>query len=513
MAARITAYLVALIVSVTFIAGLIVGAQRQDGPVDLIVVNGNVYTADGDGTMAEAVAVQGNKILLVGSNRDVQRLRRPRTVVVDAKGGAVLPGFNDSHAQFVSEGLRLQQVRLAGATTLMGIEAEIKAWSAANPDRSWVLGHGWQYDAFRDGLPTRQRLDALVSDRPAFLVAHDGAAAWANTTALKLARITRRTQNPSNGVIVKDPRTGEPTGVLRGAAMNLVSDLVPEPTKAEREAGLRAAIEHAHRRGVTSVQDAGASASDLELYSALRRANDLEVRVYAALHGRTDLTQAELDTLDMLRAKFDDDPVFKAGGITLVADQDVSARALAETVAELDDRGWQVIIEALGDEAVRVALDAIEFAIGKNGTPDRDRRHRIEYAEVADAVDLARFHTLGVITARQPQIGATDALQDPVLGVHVGVNRKVPDGLAAGGWTRAERMTLREAVDAYTRDPAWASYDEHRKGTLARDMLADLVILTHDIFSLAPARLAETEVAVTIFDGKVVYTRSTASND
>ena len=513
MAARITAYLVALIVGVTVIAGLIVGAQRRDGPVDLIVVNGSVYTADGEGTMAEAVAVQGNKILMVGSNRDVQRLRRPRTVVVDAKGGAVLPGFNDAYAQFIAEGLRLQQVNLADATTLLLVESEIKAWAAAHPDREWVIGRGWQYDLFPDDLPTRQRLDALIFERPAFLIAYDGEAAWVNTAALKLARITRRTPNPPEGIIVRDQRTGEPTGVLKGAAMTLISDLLPTPTRAEREAGLRAAMAYAHRRGVTSVQDAGASPDDLELYSELRRANDLEVRIYAALHARTDLTPAELDTLGKLRAKFDDDPLFKAGGITLTADEDVQPQALAEVVAELDQRGWQVIIETIGDEAVRIALDAIEFAIGRNGTPERGRRHRIEYAEVSDPLDADRFQKLGVITSMQPQVGAADAMQDPVLGVHAGVNRTLPDGIDAGGWLPADRMTLREAIDAYTREPAWASYDEHRKGTIAPDMLADLVILTQDIFAIPPARLAETDVAVTIFDGKVVYSRSTESND
>jgi predicted amidohydrolase YtcJ len=295
--------------------------------------------------------------------------------------------------------------------------------------------------------------------------------------------------------------------------MSLVADLLPAPTRDEREAGLRAAIAHAHRRGVTSVLHAGASEDDLELYRQLRRANDLEVRVYAALAGRIDLTAAELDTLDVLRAKFDDDPVFKAGGITLVAEADVSPQALAEMVAALDERGWQVIIEAIGDEAVRLALDAVEFAIGKNGMAQRDRRHRIDHAESADVIDAVRFQKLGVITAMQPHVGAADALQDPVLGVHAGVNRTLPDGVDAGGWVPANGMTLLEAIDAYTRDPAWASFDEHRKGTLARDMLADLVVLTEDVFSLAPSRLAETEVAVTIFDGRVVYSRATESND
>lgn len=513
MAARITAYLVALIVGVTFIAGLIVGAQRQDGPVDLIVVNGSVYTADGNGSMAEAVAVQGNKVLLVGSNRDVQRLRRPQTVVVDAKGGAVLPGFNDSHAQFISEGLRLQQVSLGDATTVMGVESEIKAWAAANPDSAWVAGRGWHDDVFRGNLPTRQHLDALVPDRPALLVSFDGKAAWANTAALAFAGITRRTPNPPEGLILRDARSGEPTGVLRGSAIDLVSGLMPAPTREQRETGLRAAIAHAHSRGVTSVLHAGASEDDLDLYSELRRANDLDVRVYAAVRGRTDLTPAELDTLDELRARFDDDPLFKAGAITLAANEDVPPQALAEMVAELDARGWQVIIEAIGDEAIRIALDAIEFAIGRNETPERGRRHRIEHAELADEADAVRFEKLGVVTAMQPRIGAADALQDPVLGVHAGVNRRLPDGVAAGGWVPPGRMTVLEAIDAYTRDPAWASYDEHRKGSLARDMLADLVILTHDIFTVAPSRLAETDIAVTIFDGKVVYSRSTHSND
>lgn len=513
MAARISAYLVALIVGVTFIAGLIVGAQREDGPVDLIVVNGSVYTADGDGTMAEAVAVQGNKILMVGSNREVQRLRRPQTVVVDARGGAVLPGFNDSHAQFISEGLRLQQVSLSDVTTLVGVESAIKAWAAANPDSEWVVGRGWHDDVFPGQGPTRQQLDVLVPDRPAVLLSHDGEAAWANSAALDAARLTRRTGNPPDGVIVREPRSGEPAGLLRGAAIDLVLDAMPAPTRAQREAGLRAAIERAHRRGVTSVLDASASADDLDLYSRLRRANDLEVRVYAALRGGTDLTSAELDTLDKLRAKYGDDPVFKAGAMTVAADAGAPPQALAELVADLDARGWQVIIEAVSDEAVRIALDAIEFAIGVNGAAERGRRHRIEHTEPADVVDAVRFDKLGVVTTMQPQAGSGDALQDPLLGVHAGVNRAWPDGTPAGGWVPGDRMTLLDAIDAYTRDPAWASYDEHRKGSLARDMLADLVILTHDIFALTPSRLAETDVAVTIFDGKVVYSRASLSND
>ena len=471
MAARITAYLVAFIVSATFIAGLIVGAQRDDdGPVDLIVVNGSVYTADGENTRAEAVAVQGNKILMVGSNRDVQRLRRAQTVVVDAKGGTVLPGFNDTSVDLMESSLTLQQINLADAGTLLAIESAIKAWAAAHPDREWVLGHGWTVEAFEDRMPTRQLLDALVPDRPAFLLAQDAQSAWVNTAALHVAGITRRTANPANGRIVKDPRSGEPTGVLEDAAIDLVARLLPAATPGERRLALRAAIEQAHRRGVTSVQDIGASVEDLELYDALRREQELELRVYAALRGESEMTEAQLSALGDLREKYSDDPVFKTGAITLVADESAS-EDLRHIVSELDERGWQVIIQAIGESAARIARDAVDYASRRNPAPERGRRHRVERAN--------------------------DGLEDP--GVQLAVT---------------ERATLAQALDAYTRDAAWASFDEHRKGTLERDMLADLVILTTDVFAAPAGRMVDPEVAVTIFDGRVVYTRgATETNE
>lgn len=471
MAARLTAYLVALIVSVTFIAGLIVGAQRDDdGPVDLIVVNGNVYTADGDSSMAEAVAVQGNKILLVGSNRDVQRLRRPQTVVVDARGGAVLPGFNNTSVEFVATGLGLQRLDLSDASTPLELESAIKAWAAAHPDREWVLGHSLGTEIFEDYALTRHLLDALVPDRPAFFVSEDGKSAWVNTRALAMANITRRTASPGDGTIVKETRSGEPTGVLLDAAIDLVEQVVPAPTRDERLAALRAAIDDAHRRGITSVQDIGAPLADLELYDALRKENELELRVYAAVRGHTDLTDAEMDRLDEIRAKYSDDPLFKTGAVALVAEP-TGEDDLGDVVAALDERGWQVIIQAIGERAVRIARDAVEYASRRNATRDGERRHRVEKA---------------------------DGFEDPVTSVTL-----------AG----SERRAVFEAIDDMTKDAAWASFDEHRKGTLERDMLADLVILTNDIFASPAERAAETEVAVTIFNGRVVYSRPVESND
>src|SRR6187431_1199251 len=275
MAARLTAYAVAFIVGVTLIAGLIVGAQREDdGAVDLIVINGKVYAADGSADLAEAVAVSGNKVVRVGSNREILRLRRAQTLTVDAKGGAVVPGFNDAHAHLIDGGLSLDQVNLSDATTLDEVKDTIRVWSEAHPEREWITGRGWYYQAFSGAMPTRQLLDSLVPDRPAFLIAYDGHTGWANTKALKLAGITRRTKSPANGAIVKDSR-GEPTGALKEAAMTLMTAAAPKPTEEDRLAAARAAIDEAHRFGITSVQDAGGTAGDLDLFDRLRKRKEL----------------------------------------------------------------------------------------------------------------------------------------------------------------------------------------------------------------------------------------------
>jgi predicted amidohydrolase YtcJ len=574
MAARLTAYLVAFIVGTTVIAGLIVGAQREDGPVDLIVVNGRVYTADGSRTMAEAVAVQGNRILHVGSSREVQRLRRPQTVVVDAKGGAVLPGFNDAHTHLVNGGLSLSRINLSQANTQEEIEELLRAWAAANPDTPWITGRGWYYAPFPGGLPTRQIIDKIVPDRPVFLTSYDGHVGWANSHALRLAGITRRTPNPANGIVVKDVRTGEPTGVLKEAAMRLVSALVPAPTRDEQLTAIRAAINEAHRHGITSVQTASGSPDELALYDELRRQQDLPLRIYAALSADAEVTPDTLARYDALKEKYADDPVLKAGVIKLIADGVVEAytaamlepyanrpstsgeprleaAALDKLIADLDRRGWQVMIHAIGDRAVRMALDGFEALGDLPPGAARERRHRIEHIETIDAADIARFAELGVIASMQPYHSLPDMggvwsqnigpdresrawmygsiarsqgrlafgsdwpvmSMDPILGLHVAVNRTRPeDGLPEGGWLPGERLTLQRAIDAYTRDAAWASFDEHRKGSLEPDMLADIVVLSRDIFALPPDHVTEADVVVTIFDGRVVYRRSASTN-
>lgn len=570
MAARITAYLVACIVSVTLIAGLIVGAQREDDDaVDLIVINGKVYAGDGEADLAEAVAIRGNKVIRVGSNREIQRLRRAQTTVVDAKGGAVVPGFNDAHTHFISGGLSLDQVNLLDATTLDDIKDTVRIWSEVHPERAWITGRGWYYQPFAGSLPTRQLLDTLVPDRPAYLIAYDGHTGWANTRALKLAGITRHTRNPLNGVIVKDSRTGEPSGALKEAAMALMK-VAPQPTAEDKVAAIRAGLVEAHRVGITSVQNAGGSADDLALYDGLRKRGELTLRVYQALPVDGSLDEAGLAALGKVREQFADDPLLKTGAVKLIVDGVIESHTAAmlepyenrpatrgearftpeqlnKTVAMLDREGWQVMTHAIGDAAVRMTLDAYEAAAKANPAPERGRRHRIEHIETVDQADVARFGKLGVIASMQPvhatpsptpgdvwstNIGPERAARgwlwasiakaggrlafgsdwpvmtlDPMMGLHVAVNRTTADGLPAGGWLPAERLPLRQAIDAYTSGAAWASFDEQRKGVLARDMLADLVVLSEDIFETPAGRLTDAQVMVTIVDGKVVYRR------
>jgi predicted amidohydrolase YtcJ len=549
MAARLTAYVVVAIVAVTLIAGLIVGAQRDDndGPVDLIVHNARLYTANDKGAMAEAVAIRGNQILRVGSDREIMRLKRPQTTTVDAKGAAVLPGFNDTHLDFLDGGALLDRIDLADAAAIEDVDRRIRDWAEANPDRPWVLGRGWHQDVFTQSVPTRQMLDKLVPDRPALLLSADGHTGWVNTIALRLAGIRRNTQSPTHGVIVRDGRTGEPTGILQGAAVGLIDRLLPPPTAAERDRALRAATAEAHRYGITSVQDVADNVDELAAYAEARRTGDLRVRVYAALPVVKELPDPELDRLEGITTKYPDDPLFKAGALNVVLEDDApsaEASASADTspslhfqaddfnrlVRRLDARGWQILTDAASDMAVRMTLNAYDHAVRSNPSRKAERRHRIQNVESVAEEDLPRLSPLGILASMRPvEEDAAGNSAGPLLARKIGSGRH---HLAFGsGWPAASlnpllglsavltpapdaeaedgaRLSLKSAIDAYTSGAAWASFDEQRKGTLAPGMLADIVVLSDDIFKTPVTDLPAVRVEMTIFDGKIVYRRA-----
>ena len=486
MAARLTAYLVVAIVGVTFIAGLIVGAQRDDdGPVDLIVHNGVVFTGDAapGAAMPEAVAVRANQILKVGTDREILRLQRPQTVTIDARGGAVVPGFNDAHLHLVEGGLTLRGVDLEGAATVAEAVRRVKAWAEDNPSAEWIVGRGWDESLGEAAdLPWREALDEAVPDRPVQLTSADGGTVWVNSRALKLARIGKRTSDPEDGRILRDARTGEPTGLLEGAAVAAVAGLLPPPSPEERTRALFAAITEAQRHGITSVQDADGIPQHFELLDAHRKSGNLGMRVYSALSIHGGQTDEDIAALDDLLNKYPDDSLFKAGAAKVPLDG-IEDDGLNKLVRLLDARGWQVMLEADSLEEVDMARAAFAHAQRSNPRPERERRHRLEHQQ-------RHFTRVGGKLAL-----GSDWPRGPLSPLKV-LRHALP------------RYTMTQALQAYTVNGAYASYDELRKGFIKAGMLADIAVLSDDIFALAPEKLDAVTVTYTIFDGRVVYPKS-----
>jgi predicted amidohydrolase YtcJ len=544
-------------------------SQAPATPVDLIVVNGAVYPGNG-APMAEAVAITGGTILRVGSTAEIQALKTDLTQVIDARQGSVIAGFNDSHVHFREGGESLERVNLFEAGDLASVQAKIRAFAAAHPDRPWVLGRGWLYGSFPGGLPTRAQLDEAVSDRPAMMTCYDGHTTWVNSRALALAGITRATQNPKNGVIVRDPKTGEASGALKEDAQDLVQKVLPKVSRGEKLDALRRAVAEAQRLGVTSVQDAGIEPEDFELFTELERRNELGVRVYAALLAPPGFTEERARQYDEVLRKHPDTPRLKTGAVKLFADGVIEAHTASllepyanrdtrgipnyavddmnRIVAMMDARGWQIFVHAIGDAGIRTTLDAYERAAASNPAPARGRRHRIEHIEAISAADIPRFAKLGVIASMQPfhaspipnvllvwavNLGPERASRawawksildaggrltfgtdwpvvdlDPRPGIHTALTRRTLEGKPEGGFGPEQRLPLPTVIDAWTAGPAYASFEEGRKGTLAPGMLADVVVLSRDIFKEPAEKVKDFEVVTTILDGKVVYGRA-----
>jgi len=526
MAARLATILVVVIVGATLIAGLIVGAQREDNslPVDVIIHNAKVYEADDAGAIADAVAIRGNKIVHVGAEREIMRYRRKQTTVIDARGAAVLPGFEDAHVSLIEGGLARDGVQLFGASSIDEVKTRITTWAEAHPDAPWIVGSGWSYDVVANLPAPRSALDLIVSDRPVHLVSQDGRSLWVNTKALEAAGIAKRAPAQKYGQITLDSRH-RPTGLLRGEAMALVDKVIPRPTREDRAHALQLAIKDALAHGITSVQDLGAAAGDLDLYDAARDEDTLGVRVYVAVPART-----PLQDLDAIRKRFPDDPVLKTGIASMPADALVPENTLAAIAAH----NWQLAIEANDERTIHTALDMLA-AIAKKAPAGTAPRHRLEGISLIDPVDMPRFGALGVIASMQPleSAGGLETWTNlagierapfgwavrslSAAGAHLAFGSDWPrlplDPLASirASVNRApihatEQLTLKSAINAWTSGSAWASFDDHRKGTIKTGMLADLVVLTTDVFG-GQAKLDAADVAMTIFDGKIVYRR------
>lgn len=431
---------------------------------DLVIIGGRVFVAYAPGDLVPygsdigprpisaptGVAVAGGRITAVGRDEELLREHRgPATTVVDARGGLITAGFDDAHTHITYGARWMEWVDLYRLETVADIQAAIAGTAAARPDAPWVMGRGWQYVPFPGALPTREQLDAVVPDRPAFMVCYDGHTGWTNSAGLRAAGIDRDTPDPATGVIVRDPATGEPTGALKEGAMDLVYRVLPERTEAEILDGARRALAAMHRSGITAIQDALVEPTEIPVWRRLADRGELRTRVRLALpmlpdrtvdDWRTTLEGFEALVGDLRRGAWLDAGILKgfADGVIEARTAAMLAPYVGDTstgrpewdpaeldvhVAAADAAGWQVEIHAIGDGGIRMALDAFERATLANHADRRERRHRVEHIEAIAASDIPRFGRLGVIASMQPYHADPSPNQIEVWAGNIGPER------------------------------------------------------------------------------------------
>jgi predicted amidohydrolase YtcJ len=536
-------------------------------PADIIVIHGRVYTEDPRQPWAQAVAVRGAKIVAVGDDTTIEKMRGMGTKIINAGGKLVLPGFTDCHIHFLDGSLSLGRVNLEGAKDASDIQKKLREYASEHPGDDWILGRGWNYAMFGpEALPHKKYLDELFSNRPVFLEGYDGHTYWANSKALALAGIARETPNPPNGIIVRDPQTGEATGALKESAQDLVAKVIPKPTRADKLLALRAGMKWANQHGITRIHSAGGDFEILDLYEEMRHRGDLSVRMYIAYFlDPPQLRPKDLDSIEAARKKLHDDWI-DTSAVKFMVDGVVESHTAAmlepysddpslkgkpfwepdsynSVVAELDKRGLQLFTHAIGDYGVRMALDAYENAEQRNHK--RDRRPRIEHIETVAAADIPRFGKLGVIASMQPlhsypdsdtlDIWARNAGPDrasrawawksisdsgghlafgsdwPVVtlnpweGIQTAVTRQTAEGAPEAGFVPEQRLTVARAVDGYTLGAAFAGRREKTEGSLEVGKLADLIVISQNIFDINPHKIGTTTVVTTIVGGRLVY--------
>jgi predicted amidohydrolase YtcJ len=557
------------------------GAVAQ---ADMLLVSGHIYTSNPAAPWAEAVAIGEGKILLAGTNLEVEKYRGAKTQVIDLGGRMAMPGIIDTHTHFMWGSAGLAGVLLYDAKTVEQVRQILLDYAKAHPlakakaDETWVYGAGWNYGFFPtpDGLPTRALLDEAFPDRPAVLLSSDCHSLWVNSKALTTAGIDRSTPDPGSGgaavrgIIVRDAKSGEATGVLEEGAKNLVMRVMPV-THEQKLSHLRLGMKEANSHGVTGVVNASGDIPEMELYQELHQRGELTVRMTTAFATdvgvRHTLSPEELAAFDEARQRFHDDWV-RAGVIKFFADGVIETHtaAMLEPYAntpgqkgstlytpvefhkdflELDKRGYQVMTHAIGDSAVRATLDAYEEVEKENGP--RDRRWRIEHIEAVKPVDVPRFAKLGVIVSIQPwccpslgaawgdepwadnvgasrlkegirwhDLTASGALMingsdwpvdtlNPFPTMQIALTRQTIDGLPAEGFYPDQRLTLEELLAGYTRNGAYAEFMENKVGSLESGKLADVIVLSQDLFKVPASSVAKTNVVLTVVGGKIVW--------
>ena len=534
--------------------------QSTSAAAGLILINGRLWTGNKSHPWAEALASRGERIVAVGSNGDIRKIADAKTRVIDLQGRLALPGFIDDHTHFIESGFHLLSVDLRYAATPEEFALRLKGHAARLPAGRWVTGGDWDHERWPGGpLPTKGLIDPYTAENPVFVTRLDGHMGLANSAALRMAGVTKESNDPPGGTIVRDAR-GQPTGILKDNAQSLVYRVIPSSTEAEREEALKASLAEAARFGVTSIQDI-TPWEDYEVYRRFRDSRSLTVRVYA----RTPMSQWKRQAEAVARHGAGDDWL-KLGGLKafmdgslgsttalffepfsdapntsgLMVDDNIPEGKLKQNIKDADNAGLQCSIHAIGDKANNMLLGYFEEVARENGP--RDRRFRIEHAQHLLTSDIARFSKLGIIASMQPyhaiddgrwaekrigslrikttyafrsllEAGATVAFGSdwfvaplsPLLGIHAAVTRQTIDGKNPDGWVPDQKVTVEEAVRAYTLSSAYAEFAETNKGTLETGKLADVVVVSQDIFGIKPNEIQKTSVVYTIVGGKIVY--------
>ena len=529
-------------------------------PPSLILLNGVIYTGDTSRPRVQAVAIRGEIIVAAGATAEMHRLAGPSTRIVDLQGRFAMPGFNDAHIHLANGGQAKLAVDLEGAKSLVEFQSRIRARLGEYREGEWIVGRGWDHTLWRvQNFPRRADLDEVSTKHPMLFMRIDGHVAVANSLALRRAGITKKTKDPAGGVIERDA-AGAPTGMLEEKAVPLVSQKVPPLSAAQRRRAIEFALAEAARFGVTSIQD-NSDWEDFLVYEQLKKEGKLTARITEWLPFLEPLPRLE----QMRRQGGTSDPWLKTGALKVLVDGSVGSRTAAmlapytddpstsgilrveperlkQMAVERDKAGFQLAFHAIGDRANRVALDS--FAAARDANGPRDRRDRIEHAQVVAPEDFARFAELGVIASMQPVHESTDMrwaearvgaarsrgayawssmLQrgvriafgtdypvepvNPLRGLYACVTRELPSAGPPGGWQPQEKISLEECIRAYTAGSAYAQFEEGKKGQIVPGQYADIVVLSADLTRIPSPELLRAEVLQTFVGGRLVYER------
>jgi len=542
--------------------------ETRSTVADLALRNGAIYTVDGARSWAETIAIDDGRIVYVGNDAGAKNYIGPQTQVVDLEGRMVLPGMQDVHIHPISGGIEANGCDLNAATNVEEYVATIKKYADEHPNETWIKGGGWAMSAFGPGALARKELiDAVVPDRPVILWSRDGHTVWANSKALEAAGITKDTPDPPDGRIDRDPKSGEPIGSLQEGAGGLVAEKAPPDTDATRDAGLRYAVKMLNRYGITGVQDASVNEEDLKAYHRLDDAGELTLRVVGSIWWEREPGLAQIEGIKNLRSEYTGGRI-DAGTVKIMQDgvmenytavvlepyklpgkKDVRGipmvepELLKQAVTKLDAEGFQVHFHAIGDGAVRQALDAVEAARAANG--NLGHRHHISHIQLIHPDDQPRFRKLGVVANFQPlwayaddyiteltlpfiskepasylypiasmeRSGAVVAFgsdwsvssANPFEEMETAITRMDAVGKPTTPWMPEERIGLPEALAAFTINAAYTNRDERNTGSLEVGKRANLAVLDRNLFEIAPTEISDTKVLVTLFEGRTVH--------